>query len=115
MIQVLNVEHHEHVSEHSFEDAMRAYYDMTGSIEEGFGQVAKTAHSPEEFERIFKAREGSSGFMRFDVIDHEAGLPRLVRAGHVIGPAGSSIASSVCSSRCGCWSRRHPAPSGAIP
>jgi hypothetical protein len=70
MIQVLNVEHHEHVSEHSFEDVMRAFYDVTGSIEEGFGQVAKTAHSPEEFERIFKAREGSSGFMRFDVIDH---------------------------------------------
>ena len=39
MIRVLNVEHHEHVSEHSFEDVMRAVYDVTGSIEEGFGQV----------------------------------------------------------------------------
>jgi hypothetical protein len=28
MIQVLNVEHHEHVSEHSFEDVMRAFYDV---------------------------------------------------------------------------------------
>jgi uncharacterized protein (DUF302 family) len=70
MIQVLEVEHHEHVSTHSFEEVMHAFYQATGSIEEGFGQVAKTAHSAEEFEQIFKAREGSSGFMRFDVIDH---------------------------------------------
>ena len=70
MIQVLEVEHHEHVSRHSFEEVMHAFYQATGSIEEGFGQVAKTAHSAEDFERIFKDREGSSGFMRFDVIDH---------------------------------------------
>jgi uncharacterized protein (DUF302 family) len=77
MIQILNVEHHEHVSKHSFEEVMRAFYDVTGSIEEGFGEVAKTAHSPEEFERVFKAREGSSGFMRFDVIDHGGWLATI--------------------------------------
>src|SRR5260370_14561226 len=79
MIQVLNVEHHEHVSKHSFEDVMHAFYDVTGSIEEGFGQVAKTAHSPEEFERIFKARAGSSGFMPFDVIHHGSWLATIGR------------------------------------
>jgi uncharacterized protein (DUF302 family) len=77
MIQILNVEHHEHVSKRSFEDVMHAFYDVTGSIEEGFGEVAKTAHSPEEFERVFKAREGSSGFMRFDVIDHGGWLATI--------------------------------------
>lgn len=69
-VQLLDVEHHEHVSGRSFEEVMDAFYNATGSIEEGFGKVANTANSPEDFERIFKAREGSSGFMRFDVIDH---------------------------------------------
>jgi hypothetical protein len=79
MIQVLNVEHHEHVSKHSFEDVMHAFYDVTGSIEEGFGQVAKTAHSPEEFERIFKAREGSSASCASMSSITEAGSLRSVK------------------------------------
>src|SRR3546814_12818568 len=44
--------------------------EATGSVEEGFGVVAAGATTQPEFEAAFRLREGSSGFMRFSVIDH---------------------------------------------
>jgi uncharacterized protein (DUF302 family) len=74
MIKTLNVESHEHVSERGFDDVIAAFKKATGSVEEGFAAIASDAHSPEDFERIFKAREGSSGFMRFLSLDHGSWL-----------------------------------------
>ena len=65
MIQELTVKHQEHVSNRSYEDVVASFRDVTGSVEEGFDEVASTALTKEDFQRVFKGREGSSGFMRF--------------------------------------------------
>jgi uncharacterized protein (DUF302 family) len=70
MITTLDVRHHEHISRRSFDEVVVAFNAATGSIEEGFGRVAAQAHDEATFERIFRDREGSSGFMRFETIDH---------------------------------------------
>jgi uncharacterized protein (DUF302 family) len=70
MIRSIAVEHYEHVSDRSFESVVAALKAATGSVEEGFAQVTNQATNSEEFEAIFRAREGSSGFMRFDTFDH---------------------------------------------
>jgi uncharacterized protein (DUF302 family) len=70
MIKFLTVEHREHVTQKSFEAVMAAFKTATGSVEEGFSQVTEQATNPQQFEAIFRAREGSSGFMRFDTFDH---------------------------------------------
>ena len=70
MILSIAVEHYEHVSDRSFESVVAALKGATGSVEEGFAQVTDQATNSEEFEAIFRAREGSSGFMRFDTLDH---------------------------------------------
>src|SRR3546814_9575224 len=44
--------------------------EATCSVEEGFGVVAAGATTQPEFKAAFRLREGSSGFMRFSVIDH---------------------------------------------
>jgi uncharacterized protein (DUF302 family) len=49
----------------------------TGSIEEGFGSIVQPIDSKESFHRAFKEREGSSGFMRFMVLDHGGWLSRF--------------------------------------
>lgn len=72
----LNVVHREHVATRSYEDAVRELYAITGSAEEGVDAIIKDAKTREEFETAFKAREGSSGFMRFMVIDHGDWLTR---------------------------------------
>jgi uncharacterized protein (DUF302 family) len=70
MIGSITVEHREHVSDRSFESVAAALKAETGSVEEGFAQVTDQATNSEEFEAIFRAREGSSGFIRFDTFDH---------------------------------------------
>ncbi|MFZ5680219.1 MAG: DUF302 domain-containing protein [Pseudomonadota bacterium] len=70
MIQTQKVIHHEHVSGRPYAEVLAAFESATGSVEEGFEKVAANARTPQDFERIFKAREGSSGFMRFLSINH---------------------------------------------
>ena len=79
MKQTLQVEHCEHVSGRSFDEVWSAFQAATGSVEEGFDKVAGQAKGSEEFARIFKAREGSSGFMRFLTVDHGAWLANYGR------------------------------------
>src|SRR3546814_12050172 len=53
--------------------------EATCSVEEGFGVVAAGATTQPEFEAAFRLREGSSGFMRFSVIDHGRWLAAMGR------------------------------------
>lgn len=77
MITTLQLVHREHVTEDSYEDVLARFMAATGSIEEGYDTVSDAAEDLEDFERTFKAREGSSGFMRFMVIDHGEWLTRF--------------------------------------
>jgi len=70
MIKYIKVEHREHVTDKSFDDVVGAFETATGSVEEGFSRLAEQATNLQEFEAVFRAQEGSSGFMRFDTIDH---------------------------------------------
>lgn len=70
MIRSITVQHYEHVTDNSFESVVTAFEAATGSVEEGFTQVTDQATTPQEFEALFRAREGNSGFMRFDTFDH---------------------------------------------
>lgn len=66
----ITVEHRIHESRRTFAEVVTAFEDATGSVEEGFAQVDTDATDGTAFEAAFKAREGSSGFMRFMRIDH---------------------------------------------
>jgi uncharacterized protein (DUF302 family) len=70
MIKSTSVEHREHLSDRSFQEILATFMEVTGSVEEGYAKVAADATDVESFERIFAARESTSGFMRFAVIDH---------------------------------------------
>jgi uncharacterized protein (DUF302 family) len=70
MIRSITVQHYEHVTDNSFESVVAAFKAATGSVEEGFTQVTDQATNSQEFEAVFRAREGNSGFMRFDTFDH---------------------------------------------
>jgi uncharacterized protein (DUF302 family) len=70
LIYNLTVEHREHVSDRTYKTVLDALLALTGSVEEGYSQVAAQAANQEAFKAIFKAREGSSGFMRFEMLDH---------------------------------------------
>ena len=70
MIKSITVQHYEHVTDNSFESVLAAFKAATGSVEEGFTQVTHQATNSQEFEAVFRAREGNSGFMRFDTFDH---------------------------------------------
>lgn len=74
MIQELTVNHHEHISDRPYEEVVASFTEVTGSVEEGYDSVASSAQTKEDFERIFKGREGSSGFMRFLTVNHGAWL-----------------------------------------
>jgi len=65
MIRELTVNHHEHISDLPYDDVVALFMEVTGSVEEGYDSVASSAQTKEDFELIFKRREGSSGFMRF--------------------------------------------------
>jgi uncharacterized protein (DUF302 family) len=77
MIQTWSLEHHEHVTDDTYEEVMARFMAVTGSVEEGFDVIAKHIDSKESFQSTFKEREGSSGFMRFMVVDHGAWLTRF--------------------------------------
>jgi uncharacterized protein (DUF302 family) len=65
------VQHNEHVSTRSFDEVIQAFETATGSIEGGgWPLIAGSAKTVEEFEKLVREREGSSGFMRFLTIDH---------------------------------------------
>jgi uncharacterized protein (DUF302 family) len=70
MIRFITVQHHEHVTAKSFESVIASFKAATGSVEEGFTQLTDQATNSQEFEALFRAREGNSGFMRFDTFDH---------------------------------------------
>lgn len=70
MSTTLIVEHREHVTTRSFEDVLSAFNSATGSVEEGFSNIAKDIKTVEDFQSTFESREGTSGFMRFQVLNH---------------------------------------------
>jgi uncharacterized protein (DUF302 family) len=80
MIQELTVNHHEHISDLPYEDVVASFMEVTGSVEEGYDSVASSAQTKEDFELIFKRREGSSGFMRFLTVDHGGWLSNFGKA-----------------------------------
>jgi hypothetical protein len=57
---------------------LTSFMEVTGSVEKGYDSVASSAQTKEDFERIFKRREGSSGFMRFMTVDHGGWLAEFL-------------------------------------
>ncbi len=84
MITENHVRHYEHVSAKPFEEVVADFERATGSVEEGFAVVSADAKNAGDFEKIFKAREGSSGFMRFLTIDHGSWLGHFDRPSKAI-------------------------------
>ncbi|APR35701.1 DUF302 domain-containing protein [Paraburkholderia sp. SOS3] len=77
MIGTHETVHHEHFSVRSYEEVVTALYEATGSMDEATVATIGDVESRAEFEAMCKAREGSSGFMRFMVINHGDWLSRL--------------------------------------
>ena len=78
MIDAFTAKHHEHVSTRTFEEVVAAFEAATGSVEDGYiTKAAGAAKSPADFEADIRAREGTSGFMRFLIVDHGAWLARV--------------------------------------
>ena len=69
----MNVEYVELVSELSFEAVVEGFEGATGSVEgSDYRQAVGTAKTKAEFEEAIRKHEGTSGFMRFLVLDHGA-------------------------------------------
>src|SRR5262245_13063294 len=69
---------HVHSSSQSFEEVVAAFEAAVGSVEGGgFERELGAARDPSDFEARLRSREGSSGFMRFQTIDHGAWLSAL--------------------------------------
>jgi uncharacterized protein (DUF302 family) len=79
MIESFTVQHHEHVSQRSFEDVVAAFEAELGSVEGGeiLPREVAAATSPADFETRIRAFEGRSGFMRFLTNDHGAWMSRV--------------------------------------
>jgi uncharacterized protein (DUF302 family) len=79
VIDSFTVEHHEHVSQRSFDDVVAAFEAELGSVEGGeiIPREVAAATSPADFETRIKAYEGRSGFMRFLTNDHGAWMSRV--------------------------------------
>lgn len=77
MTGILAVEHQEHLTDKPFDDALTELYAVTGSLEEGVGVAVADSADRDDFEAKMKNREGSSGFMRFMVLNHGAWLTKL--------------------------------------
>jgi uncharacterized protein (DUF302 family) len=79
MIDSFTVEHHEHVSQRSFDDVVAAFEAELGSVEGGeiLPREVAAATSPADFETRIRAYEGRSGFMRFLTNDHGAWMSRV--------------------------------------
>jgi uncharacterized protein (DUF302 family) len=79
MIDSFNVQHCEHVSQHSFEAAVAAFEAELGSIEGGdiIPREVAAATSRADFETRIRSHEGRSGFMRFLTNDHGAWMSKV--------------------------------------
>ena len=73
MIDAFTARHYEHVSTRTFAEVVAAFEAATGSVEDGYiAKAAGAAKSPADFEANIRSREGTSGFMRFLIVDHGA-------------------------------------------
>ncbi|HEV7732797.1 MAG TPA: DUF302 domain-containing protein [Candidatus Binatia bacterium] len=70
MKKVFPVQHYEHVARRPFDEVVQAFERAVGSAEGDFTDIVAASHDTAEFERLVRAREGSSGFMRFLTADH---------------------------------------------
>jgi uncharacterized protein (DUF302 family) len=71
------VTHNEHTTQRGFDEVVRAFEAALGSVEDGgLREIAASARNTEEFEERVRAREGSSGFMRFLTVDHGGWMSR---------------------------------------
>ncbi len=73
MKKSFTVEYVEYVSDLPFEKVIEAFENATGSVEGGgFRRIAVEAQGLEDFERLVREQERTSGFMRFLTVDHGA-------------------------------------------
>jgi uncharacterized protein (DUF302 family) len=71
-------EYVEYVSELPFESVIEAFEKATGSVEAGgFARIAGAARNKEDFEKLVREQEKTSGFMRFLTVDHGAWMRRF--------------------------------------
>ena len=71
MVTTYTVQHNEHVSTRSFDEVIQAFEAATGTVEGGgWPRLTGSAKTVDEFEKLVREREGSSGFMRFLTVDH---------------------------------------------
>lgn len=77
MIKTEKTVRHDHFSTRSYDEVVAALYEATGSMNEATVATIGDIKSRAEFEAMCKSREGSSGFMRFMVIDHGDWLSRF--------------------------------------
>lgn len=78
MKTTFTVNHNEHVTSRPFEEVVNAFESATGTVEDtGFPALLAETKTVEEFEAGVKSREGTSGFMRFLTVDHDAWLARI--------------------------------------
>ena len=77
MLKTYTVQHNEHTTTRTFEEVVQAFEAATGSVEGGgWPKIAASANSLEDFEKLVRSHEGSSGFMRFLTIDHGGWMSR---------------------------------------
>ena len=66
-------EYVEYLSDLGFESVIDRFEHATGSVEEGgFRKIAVQANGLDDFERLIREQEKTSGFMRFLTVDHGA-------------------------------------------
>jgi uncharacterized protein (DUF302 family) len=77
MRQHYTVQHNEHSTARGFDEVVHRFETALGSVEDGgLREIVASAHSTAEFEERVRAREGSSGFMRFLTVDHGVWMSR---------------------------------------
>jgi len=83
MTRDFTIRKHVHESARTFEDVVGAFEAAVGSVEGGeYEHELGAAQDASDFETRLRSREGTSGFMRFQTIDHGAWLSALgIRAG----------------------------------
>jgi uncharacterized protein (DUF302 family) len=75
MLDQFTVEHLEYETRKSFDDAVAALEAATGDASESrYAEARSSSKDAAEFERRIKKLEGSSGFMRFLILDHGSWL-----------------------------------------
>jgi uncharacterized protein (DUF302 family) len=74
----MEVEYVELKSNLPFSAVIEAFENATGSVEgAGYRNAVAGARTTEEFERVIRARESTSGFMRFLTLDHGAWMNKF--------------------------------------